>query len=193
MCRKKKQVNALKEYWEKEKFDSNTEFLYYQCLCGNIKGKTKINKIDEHNRFRDYKSWRQHIEEILKGYDEDKISEFYHFIKLRERQCDIYMGMNLSMFAPFMVALVAGILVQFEMEMVQSFSQNSFSNVIGIIVYSIMFILGAIILVFVLCFALYAVVNPYVKSKNEVNFWTDCLEVVEEYIKNEKENNREKR
>ena len=193
MSWKKKPKNDLREYWKNEKFDCDKEFLIYQYLCRNIRCKAKINKIEENNRFKDYKSWRQHILEILNGYSEDTIAEFYHFIKLRERLCDIDMGMHISTCVPLIVAFVGGILAQGVLEMVKSFSQNNVSNVIVLAIYSIVIVIFGVVLTFTLTFILYVIVSPYVKSKNEASFWADCLEVVEEYIENEKENNKKRR
>lgn len=173
--------SKLRKYWREQGFNSSDEFLAYQYLCGNIRSKKKINKMAQNKRFENYESWREHIEEILGQYDRDRRTEFYHFAKLSKRQCDISMGMHTSAFAPFMVALIAGILTQGIVEIVKYYSKNKILSEIEFIVNYIGLILLGALLFFILIIVFYILVIPYIESKNEVSFWADCLEIVEEY------------
>lgn len=189
MWRRKKQENIPKEYWKKKGFDSDKEFVIYQNLCGNLKAKKKIEK---EKQFYKYMSWREYVEEKIEKYDEETLTEFYHFIKLKRRQCDIDTGMHISIFIPLVVAVISNGIVQCVIEtMINLYSPENASgnydlNVLGLILgiaamSVLMFILGLS-----MYFLLRDVMDPYVKSKNETSFWEDCLEIVKNKIEKEK-------
>lgn len=183
MNRKKKQRNNYEEYWKKRGFDSNKEFLIYQYLCGKSRRWPKINKIDKSELFHTYESWKKHIEGIINTYEEDKLSEFYHFVKLRERACDIDISVSASFLLPFIVALITGITAPDLMKGLMSFAEYKINNwiefiavMIGLSIFIMIIFVGMVII-------LNKVLLPYITSKKETSFWKDCLEIVEEKLK----------
>lgn len=186
MWKGKKQEKNPNEYWKGKGFDSNEEFLIYQYLCGNLR---KKNKISEEKRFNKYKSWCEHVEEIIENYDKETLSEFFHFVELRRRQCDIDIGMHTSIFIPLVVAVIASGFVGSILEVIKNpstttnVSESYNSDFLVIILSIIIFLILMIILVFGLVFILYNIIDPYIKSKNETSFWEDCLVIVRNKMK----------
>lgn len=187
MSRKKKQRNNHEEYWKERGFDSDKEFLIYQYLCGRLKRQSKINKIDKFKRFCTHKSWKEHIEGIVNSYEEAELSEFYHFIKLRERECDIDISASTSLLLPIVVAIIAGMLTQYVISMSSSFTKyqiNSWIGFIGFIIALILVIIfNGIVIIGGLTYIFYNTLGPYIRSKNKASFWADCLEIIEEKYK----------
>ncbi len=195
MRQRKKVVYKPKEYWKNAiGFDIKKEFLIYQFLCGKLRWAREVKKIDEEKRFTEYKSWRKYVEGNLTECDTDRLMEFYHFLKLREIECNIDIGMDTSLWLPVMVTLFAGIMVQCILMMseagtsidfgfIQELMQKGLSGIlwacIGLIV--ILFFI-VIILAFVTLMPLvllYTVVKPHIKSKYMIAFWRDYLEITE--------------
>lgn len=160
MNRKKKQRKYLEEYWKKKGFDSEKELLIYQYLCNEL-GDWKAKKIEKEYQFREYKLWREHIECIVQNYKEDELIEFYHFIRLKERQCDTNVGIHTLLQIPFVVALVAGVFM------------SNLDKVFQLI------LIG-----FPVWFMIFNnVLAPYIYFKHKASFWSDCLEIIEEQYK----------
>lgn len=187
MKRREKVGYTLRKYWKDTKgFDSNEEFQIYQYLCGNLKEKA-AKKIDEKKKFKKYKTWREHVEELLKDWDNDTLSEFYHFIKLERRYCDIDMGMHTSFAMPFVITITAGALIPWLLN--SDFLEGIEIQQMGIIEQFFMFILFLVIIyifAIVLAFTIVSILSPYVKSKNEMVFWEDYLEIVESKMESRK-------
>ncbi len=180
---KKKQRNNYEEYWKKRGFDSNKEFLIYRYLCGKSRRWPKINKIGKSELFRTYESWKEHIEGIINNYEEDKLSEFYHFVKLKERACDIDISVSASFLLPFIVALIAGMTAPELMKGLMSYAEYKINNWIEFIAVMIGFIISIMIIFAGTVIILREVLLPYITSKKETSFWKDCLEIVEEKLK----------
>ena len=174
MSRKNKQINNREEYWRKKGFDSNREFLIYQYLCGRLRRQSKINKIDKSKQFRTYKSWKEHIEGIVNAYKEDELSEFYHFIILRERACDIDISVSTSLLLPIVVALIGGIVAQNVIYMLISVMEFKANNLLEFIAAIIVLFFVVMVVFFIMVIIFREVLLPYIKSKNETSFWSDC-------------------
>lgn len=186
MWKGKKRENDPNEYWKEMGFDSNEEFLVYQYLCGKLRNK---NKIREEKRFYKYKSWREHVEEIIENYDKETLSEFLHFVELRRRQCDIDIGTHTSILIPLVVAIMASALVEGTLEIIknpstttnvsESYNPDFLVIILCIFVLLILMIIAALGLAFIL----YNVIDSYIRSKNETSFWEDCLIIVKNKMK----------
>ena len=187
MWKGKKARKTPNEYWKGKGFDSNEEFLIYRYLCGDLRNK---NKVKEEKRFYKYKSWREHVEEIIENYDKETLSEFLHFVELRRRQCDIDIGMHTSIIIPLVVAIISSGLVGSIFEVIKNPStttnvSESYNSDFLVIIFCIFILLVLmIIFVFGLVFILYNIIDPYIKSKNETSFWEDCLIIVRNKMKN---------
>lgn len=186
MSRKRKQRNRLEEYWKERGFDGDKEFLIYQYLCGSLRGKAKINKIDKSKQFTKYESWKEHIEGIIMAYKGDELSEFYHFIRLRERECDIDINISTSLMWPIVAAIVSGIIAQNAIEMLMSFAKYKITNWIEFMAFSIVLIFSVIMVFFCITVLFYNTLGSYIKPKNKASFWSDCLEIIEEQYKKER-------
>ena len=159
MSRKK---NRLEEYWKKKGFDSGKELLIYQYLCNNLSS-SRTRKIDEEHRFYEYRFWREHIESIVQNYKEDELTEFYHFIRLKERKCGTGISIITLFLMPYVIICISEI-------------SKLISDNISLFIPLIFFV------VFIVFFTLI----PYIDDKNQVNFWSDCLEIIEEQYKKER-------
>lgn len=156
-----KKKNRLEEYWKKKGFDSGKELLIYQYLCNNLSSR-RTRKIDEEHRFCEYRLWREHIESIVQSYKEDELTEFYHFIRLKERKCGIGISIIISFLMPFVIAYIT--------VAIGEISNNISSFTLE---------------VFCVLFIIFYTLIPYIHDKNQVNFWSDCLEIIEEKYKKE--------
>lgn len=188
-----------KEYWKKEiGFDVDKEFVIYQYLCGNLKAARKIKRIEEDKRFREYKSWRKHAEEIIRKCDAETLREFFHFLKLQDMECNIDVGMHTSMITPFFVALLGGELIQVVIQLGSAISdQMDFTPVLqvmskGGIESALALIAAAILFCFFIGFTailVTAVIFPfgfvwkrYIRSKYLTAFWRDYLDITKAVI-----------
>lgn len=176
---RRKQKKIQENYWSKKGFDSSKEFFIYQFLCEHLKSRTKIRKIDNALLFYRHKPWREHIESILNNYDSNDLEEFYHFVRLQRRKWDTDLGMQTSMFVPLTVAITAAILT----ECITTLLRINVSNVFEIILLIIAIIVIDIITTIAMVFIFNIVLNPFIKSKNQIHFWTDCMEIVEDQLK----------
>ena len=159
MRQRKKLVYKPKEYWKNAiGFDIKKEFLIYQFLCGKLRWARQVKKIDEEKRFTEYKSWRKYVEGNLTECDADRLMEFYHFLKLREIECNINMGTDTSLWIPVMVALFSGIIVQcvfmmseagisIDFGFIQELMQKGLSGILGACI-GIIVILVFIVIIF---------------------------------------------
>ena len=195
MRQRKKLVYKPKEYWKNAiGFDIKKEFQIYQYLCGKLRWAREVKKIDEEKRFTEYKSWRKYVEGNLTKCDADRLMEFYHFLKLREMECNIDIGMDTSLWLPVMVALCAGIIVQcvfmmseadisidfgFIQELMQKGLLGIFGACIGIIVILLFCVIIVAFVILMPLVSLYTVVKPHIISKYMIAFWRDYLEITE--------------
>lgn len=187
MKKRKKLVYKPKAYWkETVGFDIEKEFEIYKYLCGTLRSKRKINRIDEQKRFRKYKLWNKYVEETLQKCDVEQLGEFYHFLKLNEMECEMDGGMNTSLLVPLIVALISGVLVQsvFSTEEVASLRSGELNDILGVYVVGsvILYILGTLLAGAMLMVSFWVVMKPFIKNKYRMAFWRDYIEIVESVI-----------
>lgn len=188
---KKKQENNPRRYWKEKGFDSDEEYKIYQFVCGrlSLRGKRKINK---EKQFYGYKSWQMHIEEIIECFEGELLSEFYRYIMLNRRQCDIDIDMHTSIYIPLIVAMTSGGLVQCVIgiatnsNVTASTLHGSGSSVLMGLLCAIILFIFMVLLGVGLCIIFYSLIDPYIKSKNETCFWEDCLEIVNNKMEEDK-------
>lgn len=210
MKKRKKLVYMPKAHWKETMgFDIEKEFEIYQYLCGTLKSKRKINKIDEQKQFRKYKLWKNYVEETLQKCNGDQLEEFYHFLKLNEMECEMDGGMNTSFLLPFSIAFVSGGLAQYiyticdesgswlDMSYIHQLMSIGLFGIIfavlGIIV--VLFFIVFVILLFALLpmFLFLYISKQYARNKYMAYFWRDYIEIVEAAIKrkNKQKDNEE--
>lgn len=179
-----KRKNTVSQYWKNIiGFDSNEELLIYQYLCGTIK-RRKIRKLDETKRFREYKVWRHHVENFLTDCDNDKLIEFYHYIRFNTRLCNDFMDMYTHFAMPFIVSISAGVFLN------SALSKNTFNQRFPFLEQILIIIIYCIITFFFFIMITYFFIHffkDYIISNNETAFWKDCLEIIETEIKRRKE------
>ena len=194
MKKRKKLVYKPKAYWkETVGFDIEKEFEIYKYLCGTLRSKRKINRIDEQKRFRKYNLWKKYVEETLQKCDVEQLEEFYHFLKLNKMECEMDGGMNTSLLVPLIVALISGVLVQsvFSIEKVTILIPSEFNYSLGVYVVGsvILYILGTLLAGAMLMGAFWAAMKPFIKNKYRMAFWRDYIGIVKAAIK---EKNKQK-
>ena len=197
MRQRKELIYNPMRFWKmKIGFDVNEEVRIYRYLCGSLRSKREIEAIDVEKRFKTYKLWREYVVAQLQECDDETLYEFYHFLRLKETQCDIGMGVFTSFFGPIFVSIITGLLVQ----MLISFTTKEYFSsvtieslfslqtvgerivaIFGIIIaLVIVFILGGLIAMAVFFAIVKTFLDPYIETKYEVTFWRDYLEIVEE-------------
>lgn len=181
MKKEKQNKYNPRQYWkDKIGFDSKEELLIYQYLCGNIR-KKDAKRLDESKKFQEYKTWRQHVEEILNECDIDELEEFFHFVKSNSRICDNDMGMHVYLALPLSSSIVGGAFMPRLLDLAWDkniqLQQYTFGESVALFAISVLAI--CIIFLAILWFLMFFL-KGYINSKNEIVFWEDYLEIVED-------------
>lgn len=180
MKNNKKNKYNPRQYWKKKiGFDSKEELLIYQYLCGNIR-KKDAKRLDESKKFQEYKTWRQHVEEILKKCDTNELEEFFRFAKSNARVCDNDMGIYVYLGWPLAASLIGGAFIPrlLDIALSEDVKIQQFTGWESVVLLVIYFF--AICIFFSAIFCLLIVfLKGYINAKNNTSFWEDCLEIIE--------------
>lgn len=179
MKNNKKNKYNPRQYWKKKiGFDSKEELLIYQYLCGNIR-KKDAKRLDESKKFQEYKTWRQHVEEILKKCDTDELEEFFRFAKSNARVCDNDMGMHVYLALPLAVSMTGAIMLRlFELILSVNTQIHQYTGLKAAALF-ILLLMMSFASILIMARLLLFFWRKYINSRSEKGFWADYLEIIE--------------
>ena len=170
---------------ENFRFDYNEEKAIYKFYAG-----FKLNSDEEvrlENQYNTYADWKKHIKRKYKKMDAFTLNEFRRHLIQRKRNEKT--GENIS--AVFSSALISSLITYFlgRVNDVQKLANNDVSfyiKCIGIFIVTI-------ILVIIVAFVLYKIIDSFYHDNEDTIFIDDYIEILEEIIEKKKRKNAEKR
>lgn len=188
-------------YWEERiGYNFKKEFDIYKYLCGNMKRKSQLRKIDDEMRFETYSAWERYVKSRFVGQNPDRLMEFSKFLNMHRRKEKTVDAISLNFFLPFYIAIMAGIFVpdimkmdwavlgKFAIEIVNIFmlAQRWVEKVFVILV---MVVLVLLIMVFMIIIG-FMIIGPLIPMFKDIfrsglvfGFYDDYIKIVESTIK----------
>lgn len=166
-------MKSYKKYWKSQlEFDFSDEYSVYKNLCSESSKKGVDSKINTKLE------WNRYLVNKYKDKDQEKMVDFYYYLRGKQRTSNIYNIIYNSLVFPILIAVLSSIILPQTVK----FYDNLFSIELNNIVAAILFMLIIIALIAIAELVFVMIFNKIVLQQRDSNleyhFYSDYMEVI---------------